>query len=58
MKDAEGRLPVTVWIPASLLHAADEVARDRELSRAAYWRLLLHADVARRQSQQGEAAAP
>jgi hypothetical protein len=55
---AVGRLPITVWIEVDLLRASDEIARARELSRSTYLKGLMAADVARRQSQQGEAAAP
>jgi hypothetical protein len=47
----EGQLPITFWAPASLKLAADAVAKDRELSMAQYLRQLMHADIARRQSQ-------
>jgi hypothetical protein len=51
MKVEEGRSPVTFWCPVSLKAAADAVAKDRELSMAQYLRQLMHADIARRQSQ-------
>ena len=53
----EGRLPIMLWVPASLKLEADEIARDREMSMTAYIRSLMLADVSRRQSQR-EGAAP
>lgn len=53
----EGRLPIMLWVPASLKLEADAAARDREMSMAAYIRSLMLADASRRQSQR-EGASP
>jgi hypothetical protein len=53
----EGRLPIMLWVPASLKLEVDEIARDREMSMTAYIRSLMLADVSRRQSQR-EGATP
>jgi hypothetical protein len=57
MKATEGQLPITFWAPASLKLAADAAAKDRELSMAQYLRQLMHADIARRQSQREATAS-
>jgi hypothetical protein len=57
MKDTAGQLPIMFWVPASLKLDAGAIARDREMSLAAYIRSLMLADASRRQSQREDRPA-